>query len=140
MCELNFECIRDVLKYVRDYLGLNDDGSHTEISWKQIYSDKTLLAKYEDPNIIRYTLEKLLEAGYIRVSHYNKLPKGRINLFVIDDITWEGHNFLQNIENDTIWNNVKEKLKPMGNAAWSAISSVGIECAAAYFKMKLGLP
>ena len=37
-------------------------------------------------------------------------------IFVIQGLTWEGHDFLQAIQNDTVWKNILSKSKALGGA------------------------
>lgn len=32
-------------------------------------------------------------------------------MYYVGALTWEGHNFIDNIREDTIWNNTKKKIK-----------------------------
>lgn len=32
-------------------------------------------------------------------------------VYYVGALTWEGHNFIDNIREDTIWNNTKKKIK-----------------------------
>jgi len=45
-----------------------------------------------------------------------------------DHITHEGHDFLQSIEDDTVWVRTKERLKNVGGtAALSVVKSIAVE-------------
>lgn len=37
-------------------------------------------------------------------------------LFVIQRLTWEGHDFLQAVQNDTVWKKVLSKAKDLGGS------------------------
>lgn len=79
---------------------------------------------------VGYHLNMLLEAGLIKA-------KGSIELMpVINKMTWQGHEFLDDIRDDTVWGKTKERTK--------GLAGVGIalmwEIAKAELKQKLGLP
>ncbi len=79
---------------------------------------------------VGYHLTMLIEEGFI---------KGKAGLMqlmpVINKMTWKGHEFLDDIRDDTIWGKTKERAK--------GLSGVGValmwELAKAEIKLKLGL-
>lgn len=96
------------------------------------YSKYEILQKY-DLDEVFYTIEKLNEAGFINVA-IAKMAGG-IN-FKVKNMTWDGHKFLDNIRDDTIWKKTKQK-------AGKVVSSVSLpvlsELAASILKGTLDL-
>ena len=82
---------------------------------------------------LTYTTDKLYEAGYIDAHSVG--ADYMTPLFIVYSITYEGHQFLNTIRDDTIWNNTKTKV--------SKLSSVSIpilqEVASSIIKSMLGL-
>jgi len=55
---------------------------------------------------------------------------------VLNKLTWEGHEFLDDIRDQGIWNKTKERLKDIPSASIPVI----VEIAKAEIKKRLGLP
>lgn len=117
MFALNYDCIKDILIYLQDNLEYTEGSKHKEIGWYTIYTDEILCKTYLQEDIM-YNLEKMLEANLIHTSIYKYNPNNKkIDFFVIDDITMEGHNFLHNAQNETVWKNTKAKIKAFGQVS-----------------------
>ena len=104
--KLNHDCVRDLLLYLEENLNLNDVLSVENISLKD-YSTEELL----------YTADKLYEAGYINCSR--KIYDNADLVILVSSITYDGHQFLDNIRDDKIFNKTKSIL--------STLKSVSIE-------------
>ncbi|MEA2027388.1 MAG: DUF2513 domain-containing protein [Campylobacterota bacterium] len=108
---------------------------------------KLLLAIEENPNIdkiegyddetIRYHQALLIEADLVK----GKITDGGFSnpssapMFVyIERLTWNGHEFLDNVRQDTVWNTIKSEFK---NSSFKTITKVGKELAENYAKKKL---
>ena len=89
------DCVRDTLLFLEQNL----DGKHP-ISVQTI-SDSLTKYSYED---IHYTCLKLDEASLI------KTTKWIIGIRIIEDITYDGHQFLNTIRNNNTWNKIKSFL------------------------------
>ena len=70
--------------------------------------------------IPEYTMEKvayhckiLYDAGFIE-SYNAKFADDHIYFFSVGSLTWEGHDFLDKIRQDTIWNKTKEVITNNG--------------------------
>jgi len=62
---------------------------------------------------IAYHCNLLYDAGY--VSDYKaQYAEDEIYTFGVSSLTWEGHEFLDKIRDDTIWNKTKEKIAKKG--------------------------
>lgn len=72
----------------------------------------------EDGEEIIYHLKLLDQAGFIRGS-------GDKDGYSVMRLTWEGHDFLDAIRSDTVWNRTKEKVsKTVGSASLEIIKAV----------------
>jgi Hypothetical protein (DUF2513) len=81
---------------------------------------------------VAYHLVMLIEAGLL----VGNTKMARVGAIVISKLTWEGHEFLDDIRDPEIWGKTKERAK--------AVAGVGMnfiwEIAKAEIKTKLGLP
>ena len=104
--KLNQDCIRDLLLYLEETLKLNDYLSISNISLEN-YSSEELL----------YTADKLYEAGYLKCSR--KVYDNTDLMIFVSSITYSGHQFLDNIRDDKVFEKTKSIL--------SGFKSVSIE-------------
>jgi hypothetical protein len=66
-----------------------------------------------DMKIIAYHCKLLYDAEYI--SDYKaQFAENEIYAFGVGSLTWEGHEFLDQIRNDTIWDKTKETITKNG--------------------------
>jgi len=70
-------------------------------------------------------LNMLEEAGLVK----NNIQYGdNYPVCIFSSLTWEGHDFLENIKNDTVWNKLKEMIKEKsGELSWAVIKAAAIE-------------
>lgn len=123
---LNYDCIRDVLLYLEDTLEYTDNQiamTHKRLSINNITGALSSYSK-ED---VQYTIEKLFETRYIRIVDIIHDKNGYITSCYVDDITWEGYNFLNNIREKSIWEATKDGAKKVGAMSVSAISMISFE-------------
>lgn len=117
--KLNYDCIRDLMIFLEDNL------TYTKSFW--IADIK--IEGYSNDELI-YTAEKLYEAGYIS-GNLTKTLSSRYPLILIQEITWQGHELLGNIRDNTVWKKLKSKISsvttsvsiPILNSVASAILS-----------------
>ncbi len=83
-----------------------------------------------------YHMVLLIEAGLVDGVMYESLDDGPTD-FSAYRLTWEGHEFLDSIRNDTVWNTTKETFASKGiDMTFETIKAV----AAAAITSILGLP
>lgn len=89
------------------------------------------ITDHTDIDVI-YHLVLLVEAGFLE----GNIKLARTGQIVISKLTWDGHEFLDDIRDPEIWQKAKERAK--------SVASVGLgflwEIAKAEVKAKLGLP
>lgn len=73
-------------------------------SWTTITIDG-----YRDDQV-NYHIGLLDEAGFIEAERYLD------GQYMVRNLTWEGHEFLENAKNDTIWTKAKEFIKEKGGS------------------------
>ena len=89
------------------------------------------------PDPLLYHLELAIEAGLvegkIREAGNRNNPYGAW----VERLTWEGHDFLDAVRNDTVWAKTKATMKEKGvDLAFSGVKALAIF----YGKALLGLP
>ena len=84
--------------------------------------DKTSSYPHED---IAYSCLKLHEGGYLDVTTASPLLGSHSRQIVaINDLTYAGHEFLENVRDDGIWKEAKSKSASVGSFALSVLSKV----------------
>lgn len=126
--KLDIECVRDVLLELETF----------PIGVYLVGSLKNSIANHGRENV-EYTLVKLSEANYVNVQ-YCRMTNGSFLFDSILDITFQGHEFLEKIRSDTVWN---QKLKPIfssvGSASFEVISAVASNLLTSLISGKLNL-
>lgn len=125
--KLNPDCIRDVL------IAMENQPFNHQIDFDDFVP---LLSSYSSDDI-EYTCLKLKEAGFIRATTSSDCESDIVVSLI--DITYSGHQFLNDIRSDTVWNNVKEVSKKVGSHSVSAISQIATGVISAIIKAQLGL-
>ena len=110
---LNPDCMRDVLLVAEENLPLNGSLPMSDLL--------PLLPGYSKDEIT-YTCLKLNEANLLNIFK-TPYPGGT---FVNDirEITYNGHQFLESIRNQSTWETVKQKLSLLGSSSVPVIMSV----------------
>ena len=68
-----------------------------------------------DKQQVAYHCEMLCQKGYIKHYHGETCDNfDGVIAFWVQDLTWEGQDFLETIRQDTIWNNTKKAIKDKG--------------------------
>lgn len=115
--KLKHECVRDVLLTSEEETGLNDILQNEDIY------EAPRLKKYEEEDVI-YTIKKLKEVNYINAK---VLVHADGNMASMKNLTYEGHLFLDNIRDESIWNKAKEQAKKISSGvSISVISGIAL--------------
>ena len=132
--KLNQDCVRDSMLYFENFLTNTtaftfEPDSYTKHQYLKGYSNDDFL----------YTCLKLKEANFIncKIITYagTSIPK-----LIISSITWNGHKFLNNIRDDTIWAKTKNILNPLKSISIDLISETASKVIIHYIDEKLGKP
>lgn len=119
--KLNKDCVRDVLLSCEELLKMDEDGYMDSLSHEELGQ---ALPNYKTEDII-YTVVKLKEAGFLDV----KVTRASGNILVdvrIYDITFTGHEFLNDIRDDNNWKKVKEIAKSVGAFSINMIAQIAV--------------
>ena len=109
--KLNVDCIRAVLLEIE------------KIPYGQNLRPKTLYSSVETfaEEDINYSIIKLKEAGFIDAVIVES-DDGFIFRFLVNDITWDGHQFLNNVREASVWEKAKEKCRKIGSLSIPILS------------------
>lgn len=121
--KLNPDCIRDCL------LSVEELSTYDSVLTSEQISQSKYLSKYSKDEIY-YHLNQLILGNYIVSSDSNKWIMS--NLFIINDLSPLGHEFLSNIRKDDSWNKVKSIGKEIGTETLSSIKTIAeniVSCA-----------
>lgn len=113
--QINEECIRDTLKYLAEALDVvvmdNEFYRYDIISAPDI---STNLPEYTMKDIL-YSLKILNENNFITGYNLNANDEAQdYNDVVIYDVTYRGHQFLESIKPEDIWNKTKSVIAKIG--------------------------
>ena len=111
---LNIDCIRDILLTVENL----SFGERLTLDQLQ-----ELLPAYTKEELW-YTSIKLDEGGYLDIISVSELRAPMPGIKSINDLTFKGHEFLNNIRNDSNWDKVKEVAKKAGSSSLNALGQI----------------
>lgn len=117
--KFNKDCVRDILLKCEVLLILNDDGEMNYVRSEELHANLPDYSLAE----IKYTVKKMKEAGLLEVIVINDDISSLVD-FLIEDITINGHEFIENIRNDNNWNKVKGIAKNVGAASLEVLSDI----------------
>lgn len=123
--KLNHECVRDILLTLESLPEDECIDSEDHVEYEKI-------SKYNKEDFI-YTVQRLIEANFINVGVLSSFGG---KSYSVNSLTWDGHQFLDNIRDNNVWSETKNKV---GTAVGSASLSILAEVAASYIKGKFGL-
>ena len=112
--KLNVDCMRDILLTMESY-------SYGEVSDIDTLHDA--LPNYTEEEI-SYACLKMDEAGFIDILSADMTGSFIPTVVQVTDITYEGHQFLENIRQQNIWNKTKETAKKLGSFSISALQAI----------------
>lgn len=116
--KLNPDCIRDVLICVEEIQVFDQHFGVSRVFLKEIYEFYDNKYSAEE---LYYTVVKLGEANLLKISVNRSI--GGISV-EIKDITYTGHEFVENIRNQNNWETIKEKATSIGSLAIPVIQNI----------------
>lgn len=126
--KLNHNCVRDLLLFIEDNLTYST----------YIYVNEIQLEGYTQEEII-YSADKLLDAGYITGTRKVSLGSDGTPQIEIKSITWDGHQFLDNIRDNKVWEQTKGILSKFSSVSIGIISNVASQVISNIVKSQMGL-
>lgn len=124
--KLNPDCIRDLLIEI-------EQTCTTYNQFDSIHHIENLISKYSKDELA-YHARQCSFAGLIY--DYKTYISGD---WMVGDLTPKGHEFLANIREDTIWNNVKDISSKVGSKSVSALSQIASGVITEIIKSQLGI-
>lgn len=87
---------------------------------------------------ISYHVELLIDAGLVEGEMSRNLDSGPAD-FYAERLTWDGHEFLDSVRSDTVWNKTKKSFIANGiSMTFDTIKSVASEVTASIIKSSIG--
>lgn len=80
---------------------------------------------------VDYHLGLLDQAGYIRAL----IPPAMQRHYEVSSLTWNGHEFLDNIKDEGIWSQTKERIKEMPGVALTVAAEIATNLIRSHFKL-----
>ena len=121
----NWDMIRDILTQLEEFK--HDEGCLNLSSFPQ--------DKHAE---ISYHMELLMEAGLVNGQMSEEFGPGPQDLFV-NRLTWQGHEFLDAIRSDAVWQKTKKSFLSQGiSMTFDLVKSVASDVAASYLKSTIG--
>ena len=91
--------------------------------------------------IVSYNAKLLIDAGLVqgKIMPFRGVSPKPADLY-LENLTWNGHEFLDTIKNDTVWQKTKESFLSRGlDMSLDLVKSVAIDIAATIIKKAAGL-
>jgi len=126
--KLNPDCVRDTLLYLEEHLTINClESTFNSITLAQLTEE--MLKKYNDKyteNDIWYTIYNLHQIRFIDGNISNAADHKMI-ICEIENITWNGHQFLNNVRPKTVWDATKAGASKLGIMSINALSTIAMK-------------
>ena len=116
--KLDYDCLRSLLLKLEDFENLDGD-----LHYQYTTLNDMAEALPEFPkNMIAYTTLKAKEGNLINASIMN--ADGCIYACTYSSLTYDGHQFLDNVRNNNIWNKTKSIAKELGCTSLRSLLSI----------------
>ena len=100
------------------------------------FTGEELYRDGDDRAIVAEHLVLLIEHGLVKGKAFQTFDGLELDHIMILSTTWKGHEFLDAVRNDTVWNKTKDKLASVGGTATVEIIT---QVASGLMKQMLGL-
>ncbi len=121
--KLNSDCVRGVMLALEELLCIDvDEDGAVCMDTTDLDAVCKSVPEFDAPNVF-YALHNLEQAGYIEMST-EIADNGVVCACIIEDITFDGHEFLNQIRDKDHWAVVKAGLAKARDFSLSAISSI----------------
>ena len=120
--KLNADCMRDVMLKIELLQAITVD-EENNVSFEPLWIDDLYqtLPKHDKRDIF-YALHNLDQAGYVSTNMINGDDSSLG--YVVNYITYEGHNFLDRIRDPKAWRYIKTAGSAIGNFSLSVINQI----------------
>ena len=126
---MNPDCVRDILLTVEEHCDFN-----TEWCYEQNNPSDERLNKYSNDEV-RYHIR---QCGYadLLIVEASQYINGDL---IVKDLAPAGHKFLENMRQDTIWNNTKSIASKIGSKSLDALVQISSNVITELIKAQFGL-
>lgn len=126
---LNTECVRDLLLTIEETTTVTDS-----MDYYIDQNDFPRLTKYSHEEILYHIRQcKLAEL----ITNANFYDGG--DLVIIPDLSPKGHEFLENIRSDNLWNSTKQVASKVGSFSLKSLISIASGILTQTIKQQLGI-
>lgn len=131
---LNLDCVRDLLLCIEEQTGFKDKCSFIYMESNNGIPDfqETLYKSYPYDELfyhIQYCIKSNLIEEYSTTDAW----------IMISDLTPEGHEFLNNIREDNVWNGVKSVASKVGAKSLEAVAQIASNVITELIKAHFGI-
>lgn len=116
--KLNPDCMRAVLFYIEENQHMKSDRIQQLLS-SQIASALENKFSRED---VYYSVKQLCDSYYLSGKPHSTIDAS----YLVMDITPRGHDFIENVRNEEIWNETKQRANKIGNFSLGVISEIAV--------------
>lgn len=125
--KLNHECVRNLMLFVENELTYGTFANINRIS----------LPPYSSEELV-YTADKLLEAKLFN-GKKDKYTDSFVPEIHIYSLTWEGHQFLDNIRDNKVWKETKTIAKSFSSVSVGMLSNIAAQVITLIIQKNLSL-
>lgn len=122
--KLNPDCVRDILFVVEEYSTYSNDVSEDKLYEK-------LIPKYSQEEILYHVRQCEHSGLFLKVQHY-------FGGFSIQDLSPYGHQFINDIRQDTNWNRTKDIAKNVGSFSLDVLKDISSQVITNLISNQLG--
>ena len=116
---LNHDYVRDILLFIESKLEY-ENNQHKELLFGKLLVHDNFTKCDKDE--LLYALELLIQEEYINCARAPYFVRGNLMSADIIGLTWKGHELLDNVRNDTVWNAVKQKSMKFGKFSLTTLA------------------
>lgn len=114
--KLDYDCVRNILLTVESL----ECGKSL---CRENYASFELLKNYDEERI-SYTVKRLVEAGYVPKTSVTEVIAGII--YSVDELTWDGHQYLDCIRDKEIWEKTRKKAAVFDSVPFKTLSEIAL--------------
>lgn len=129
---LNMDSYREVLLYLEENQKLGEVIPSPQLV-NSVFERKTDIGTKEE---IMYAIKQLCDADMLEYINFLKDSNG-VQHYKIKDITPKGHEFLENIKDESNWKKTKELAKKAGSFAIDVLGQISINLLSEKIKGKI---
>lgn len=135
---INYDCLRAVMLSLENRLTLNEKLRRVSVEIYDIAEYEELKSDYSAKDIV-YSVHMLIDAGFLQTEH-STIPEKYQQAAPppkILTITYKGHEFIEHMKNDNVWNKVKNTAKEISVFSLSALMEIAATIVTEMIRNKL---